>query len=104
GDTSSAGKIEVTIPAYCNTAELTVGTGEKQLKYNLSLGHLDPTDEVSGFKMRMENLGFAVGGIDDTESQEFERALKLFESENGLEVSGKRDVKNQQKIEELYGR
>ncbi len=104
GETKDDGKIEVTIPAKAKTATLTVGKDEDKLEYTLDLGHLDPVDEVTGFKKRLKNLGFGILKTDGTEGEDYENAVKLFESENQLDNTGKSDVRNQSKLKETYGR
>lgn len=104
GQTKDDGKIEVSIPVYAKTGELTVGKGEEEIKFKLNLGHLNPPDKVSGIKQRLHNLGYDIGKIDDIEDKSFENVLKLFESENELPHTGKSDANNQAKLKDIYGR
>jgi len=100
GTTDGAGKVEVSIPAELDAADLDVwvaATGESpDLTLPIRVGHLDPVDTPSGWKARLAHLGFpsASGG---------ERAaLVAFQRKYGLDPSGEADDATRAKLESLH--
>ncbi len=56
---------------------------------NLSLGHLDPKDTVTGAQARLNNLGFSLpGALDGSIGRKTETALRAFQIVNNLPVTG----------------
>ena len=59
--------------------------------YHLLLGHLRPIEEVIGIKMRLLNLGFFDGKLNDEIDDALVSALIEFQVGNGLEPTGEID-------------
>lgn len=74
---------------------------EQPLIYTFELRHLDPTSEISGLQGRLRHLGYAVGPADGTLDPRGEEALRAFQSEHGLDVTGELDQATQDKLREL---
>lgn len=74
---------------------------EQPLIYTFELRHLDPTSEISGLQGRLRHLGYAIGPADGTLDPRGEEALRAFQTEQGLEVTGELDQATQDKLREL---
>jgi hypothetical protein len=57
-------------------------------EYHLSLGHLDPVDQVSGIQKRLTNLGYYEGPINGTLDEATAAALARFQAANQLDSTG----------------
>jgi hypothetical protein len=71
------------------------------LIYTFDLRHLDPTSEISGLQGRLRHLGYAVGAPDGTLDPRSEEALRAFQTDHDLEVTGELDQATQDKLREL---
>jgi len=101
GRTDGAGKVEVAIPP--NARRGTITFREAGDKYNLELGDLDPVTELAGVQGRLRNLGFYAGETDGESSPALEDAIRSFQGEQGLEVTGEADDDTRGKLEDVYG-
>lgn len=104
GKTDNDGKISISIPPNAKKGKLTVSEKGIQVEYVLDLGVIDPIDEVKGFKKRLQNLGYAVGKVDNEINEAFQSVIRAFETENKLEPTGEINDKNKNKLKELYGK
>lgn len=102
GSTDGEGRIEQSIPPNSKSGRLKLREGEEV--YELSIGHLDPLNEISGVQGRLRHLGYYFGPIDGTVSTEFEHALQLFQAAAGFEPSGDLDARTRDALREGYGR
>ena len=100
GATDSSGQLEVLLPANASTGTLQIP--EEKLEYELQFGYLDPLDEISGAQGRLQNLGYYDGEVTGEMSDELEEALEFFQSDSGLDVTGKLDGATQQKLLEHH--
>jgi hypothetical protein len=104
GTTDSDGLLEEAVPIAAATAELTV----EGRVLRLSLGHLNPIDDVlkgdfSGVQGRLKNLGYNVGPIDGKFGRRTRAALASFQADHDLEIDGKPGDATLQKLEEIHG-
>jgi len=74
---------------------------EQPLIYTFELRHLDPTGEISGLKGRLRHLGYAIGPADPTLDPRSEEALRAFQTDQGLEVTGELDQATQDRLRAL---
>lgn len=72
-------------------------------EFRLSLGHLRPIEELIGVKMRLANLGYYDGPLDDREDDDFGAALLRFQIEHDLEATGELDQPTRDAIERACG-
>lgn len=101
GTTDGDGFVEANIPPRSHRGVLLVGDGESERRYDLQLGHLDPFDTLTGVQARLSNLGFACGH--DGELDELTRdALRSFQAEHGLDLTGEPDPSTQAKLREVH--
>jgi N-acetylmuramoyl-L-alanine amidase len=70
--------------------------------FPLDLGHLDPVTEVSGVQGRLNNLGFDCGPVDGLMGPDTEDALRAFQAQMGLQVTGQPDSATQAKLLEVH--
>jgi N-acetylmuramoyl-L-alanine amidase len=104
GHTDGDGRLEVSIPPDAREGRLIVEPGtERETTIPLNLGHLDPTDTISGVKQRLFNLGFECGQIDETETEELEEALRRFQEQHGLEVTGEANDETRDALRDAHG-
>lgn len=102
GKTDDDGAIKHPIPPNAERGELTLGEKGEE-KYPLHLGCINPNSEISGVQGRLRNLGFYLGQADGTLNPETVDALKDFQAEYGLEVTGKPDEPTRNKLVEQHG-
>ncbi|BBO88744.1 PGRP and LysM peptidoglycan-binding domain-containing protein [Desulfosarcina ovata] len=101
GTTDDDGIIEVAIPPNARYGKLTVGPDNTVIK--VALGELDPVDQISGLQGRLNNLGFHCGAVTGEINEATQAALRRFQEEHGLEVTGQPDQQTRDKLEEAHG-
>lgn len=101
GKTDADGKIEHPIPPGAVLGTLILG--EEGERYPLALGHIDPIEETTGVKARLNNLGYACGSVDDAWDEHARAALRRFQKDNNLAETGACDQATRSKIQEAYG-
>jgi len=105
GTTNSKGRVEIEIPPDAENGKLRVkDTAYKELP--LKIGHLDPVEEITGQKGRLNNLGYNSGPVDNQETEQFRSAIEEFQCDafkNISQVDGKCGPKTQKKLKESYG-
>ena len=100
GKLDGEGKLEQFIPPNCKGGSLKLKSGKEIIP--IKLGHLNPIDEISGVKQRLNNLGFHCGGEDNSWSDQGKAALKEFQSKHKLPESGALDAATKSKLQELH--
>lgn len=104
GMSDGDGFIEQLIPADGRDATLLVEPDtEQQRTIELNLGHMDPSAEASGASKRLRNLGYDVATDIDRETPQLQLAMKQFQIDQGLPVTGKLDDTTRQKLEDCHG-
>lgn len=101
GKTDGDGKVEVWIPPHAREGKITFC--DDNCAINLKLGGLDPIDQLSGIKGRLNNLGYNCGATDENLNAATRAALKHFQEKNGLEASGSPDDQTRSKLQEVHG-
>jgi hypothetical protein len=96
GRTGSDGAVDEVLPAYVRAAELVVWPGEaRETRSALQIGALNPKEEASGVRQRLENLGFS-------RLLPREEQIRAFQSYMGLPASGALDGATREKLDELH--
>jgi N-acetylmuramoyl-L-alanine amidase len=109
GTTDGEGMIEHRIKPDAKKGVLTVYTKSRTEKYQLRLGDIDPHDTETGVGQRLTNLGVGpiggplVAGKVGEDDEAFARAIKLFQKQTALPVSGRIDPATRDKLEEISG-
>jgi len=102
------GKIEQRIPENAQKATLTIKDPKTPINDEvipIQIGYLDPVEEVSGQKARLNNLGYFAGPLDKEDEDIFRSAVEEFQCENMGKnaVDGKCGPMTQAKLLELHG-
>jgi len=108
--TDSRGRLQQEIPATAEKALLVIHDPDTPLNetaITLKIGHLDPVEEISGQKARLQNLGYLAGSLEDVDDEEsemrFKAAVEEFQCDEGLKVNGICDPKTQAKLKKVHG-
>lgn len=96
GTTDGDGFVKGSLPPDAQEGKLTVGESGNQETFVLRFGHLDPMDSEDGVAGRLKNLGYSA-------AKDFPGALKKFQADNGLPVTGEADDATRNKLKELFG-
>jgi len=102
GKTGPKGLVEEPIPPDAREGFLVIQKKEREFRYDLDFGHLDPLETTTGVKARLANLGFDPGPIDQEERPEFTSALNRFQEKYGLEQTGKPDPPTLDKLDQVH--
>lgn len=104
GTLDGDGVLEEKIPAQLMSAEVTVGGVTR----TVLIGNLNPLadtddDGVSGAQARLVNLGYITGDIDGDLGPMTQAALREFQGDHDLEVTGELDDDTIAKLKEEHG-
>jgi hypothetical protein len=104
GSLDGDGVLEQKIPADVTPAEVTIG----ELTRVVLIGHLNPLsdtddDGVSGAQSRLVNLGYVTGDIDGQLGPMTQAALREFQADHGLDVTGELDDDTVAKLADEHG-
>lgn len=104
GQSTSGGEISVSVPPGAKTGklELTDKNGEEE-EYDIALGYLDPIEEMSGVQGRLRGLGYYYGDISGENSDELGDAIREFQEDNGMEVTGEVDDALRSQLQSDFG-
>jgi hypothetical protein len=104
GNLDADGNLDVSISPAARTASLLIGDKVNPVRFELSLGNLDPLNTISGVQDRLNNLGFNCGierGIVDDQTH---MAIRLFQKKYELPEDGEIGDQLKQKLKEMSGR
>jgi hypothetical protein len=103
GETDGDGILEFAIPPKAKVADVRVGPPDREKRFKLQLGVIDPIEEFSGIRSRLENLGFPCGSAEDGEDDAAKEAIRLFQkSFSHPEPSGELDERTRQELQSLH--
>jgi peptidoglycan hydrolase-like protein with peptidoglycan-binding domain len=91
------------VDSHAKSGKLTVGSGRKALNFDLGLGGLDPTSEVNGQQERLKNLGYDCGEITGETTDRTRDALRAFQKDHNLDVTGESDDRTIAALESAHG-
>lgn len=89
GTTAEDGLISQVIPPRAKKAQLKLDVGEE---YHFDLGYMNPLDYTSGVQARLKNLGYFRGDIGGSMNDETHEAIRRFQGDHSLEVTGEPDA------------
>jgi N-acetylmuramoyl-L-alanine amidase len=104
--TDGQGRIEQPILVTAEHGSLVIKdpqTPLQDLVIPLKIGHLNPVEEVSGQQIRLNNLGYDSGPMDQLDEQLFRSAVEEFQCDHGLAVDGICGPRTQAKLKEVHG-
>jgi|SRR5208337_1717840 len=102
GKTNADGELIERIPPNAKTGKIILA-GDNTHPITLSLGQLDPISEVSGIQSRLRNLGFYKGPIDGKLNEATKRAIRAFQTKQGLPTTGVADEATKAQLQKLHG-
>lgn len=102
------GQIELEIPAKAQKATLVIKDPKTPINdevVTIQIGHLDPVEQVSGQKARLNNLGYFAGSMNQEDEDLFHSAVEEFQCERmgTAAVDGKCGQDTQKKLLEIHG-
>lgn len=105
GRTDGAGATSLDVPVHVREVQLEFP--EKHVSCNVRIGNLDPIDEPSGYRQRLEHLGYrkraVVGETEEQVRLADERAVREVQREHGLEPTGVLDDATKHALERAHG-
>lgn len=104
GSTDGEGQVEIELPPNAREGRLVIrpGTPEERV-LPLNLGGMDPISEISGVRKRLSNLGFPCTSTGDEMTDDLASALRMFQQNNELDITGKIDNATKDKLKQLHG-
>ncbi len=105
GTTDANGVLEQEVPGDSRQGKLTIGAHS----WDLLISHLNPLEEdtddhgVSGAQGRLLNMGYDVAEVNGVLGTETEAALREFQAEAGIPVTGRLDAATRVKLLEIHG-
>ena len=100
GETDSTGLLEIPAPPNAKTLKLIVTEGQRSEEYTIALGRVDPIEETTGIQQRLRNLGFP---CPDTDAEQTASALRAFQKEMNLAVTGELDSATRERLLSTHG-
>jgi hypothetical protein len=102
GKLDADGKLQIRVLPNAKVATVIVGEPGFEQSFEFNLGALDPLSELSGVQQRLNNLGY--GCNFETEVGESTRsALRAFQRDKGLVVSGRIDSPTLEALPDKHG-
>jgi peptidoglycan hydrolase-like protein with peptidoglycan-binding domain len=98
-------QIEQQIPKRAENGALTIEDDRSPfgVEVPIKVGHLDPVDEVSGQRARLNNLGYNAGERAAPAELQFRSAVEEFQCDYDLTVDGVCGPQTQAKLLEVHG-
>ena len=111
GSTDGEGLVKQDIPKDAKQVVVRLWLDDypqgRQRLYTLKLGELPPVDELRGAKIRLKNLGYYDGTIDEGKNDDLRLAVADFQDDHkdthGLEATGELDTGTAGALEEVHG-
>lgn len=107
GTTDGNGALEQKVPIGVQTGDLHLD--KLGIDWPLKIGHLDPIEDkgssneiLSGVQARLNNLGFHCGEVDGIQGPLTESAIRAFQQNYGLTVTGTPNNATRAKLAELH--
>jgi hypothetical protein len=93
---------EIKPDAAAGTLKLKDDSLPLDLNLELKIGHLDPLDQVTGQKARLNNLGYDAGEVNEELTLQFKSAVEEFQCDQKLAVDGDCGKNTQAKLKTVY--
>lgn len=103
GRSDADGYIVIMVRPNDRELNLTVTEGSKTDEYKLPLGSIDPIEELSGAQHRLTNLGYSCASEEGTLGEVTKAAIRAFQKEMALDVSGELNDATRQKLKDVHG-
>lgn len=99
--TDAEGVIERQIRPTAENGRVTIE--ESRVEAPLAIGHLDPVEVMSGWRARLNNLGYDAGPSDDPKDAQVRSAVEEFQCDRDLPVTGDMDTNTQSALRAAHG-
>lgn len=104
GSSDGDGMVEIPIPGCASHGRITFHPGTKdEISFDLGLGQLDPVSSTKGQSQRLHNLGYECPPNIEAADDVMRNAIRRFQADNQLDVTGTADQAVQDKLAELHG-
>lgn len=107
GKTDNVGHLEHWIATTEKSGILIVTIDEpgfpETLEWDLDLGQMPPYTTIAGMQMRLNNLAYLCGKADGDHASKTIAALRKFQKDNDLDVTGEADGPTQEALREAHG-
>lgn len=103
--TDGDGKISFEVPVI--TREVTLVFEERGYRFHVLIGDMDPHDGVAGGKKRLAHLGYIGADLEafgDGADEIVAAAVRRFQEEKGIEVTGELDAATLDALRDAHGR
>lgn len=103
GETGGDGRLRVKLPIDATSGDLKLWLTESETyEWTLDIGHLEPVETVFGVKGHLSNLGYDCGEVNDTLDDAARNALRHFQADNSLPLTGEIDDATRNKLRDLF--
>lgn len=104
GHTDGKGEISHFLAPDARSAEITLLPEDgPEERYTLRLRDLDPVDTVRGLQLRLRNLGYYGGPIDDALGPETVEAMQGFQARSGIARTDAPDARTRDALVQAHG-
>ncbi|MFT3767398.1 MAG: peptidoglycan-binding domain-containing protein [Minicystis sp.] len=108
GTTDGEGRVSVKVPVH--VAEVQVVFPDRRVAFPVRVGHLDPIEEPTGVRQRLQHLGFYEAAQADAPDwadldavERDRRAVTAFQTRHGLPSSGDMDDETRAALQKAHG-
>jgi hypothetical protein len=101
GITDDEGIAEFEVRMDARTVRVTLP--DAAIQYAVSIGDLDPIEEVSGIQSRLRALGYFGGPVDGIETPALRAAIERFQRTYGIPVRGEIDTETREELSKSFG-
>jgi hypothetical protein len=102
GETDAEGYVTESIPPNAISGELWLGKGVNMEEIPIRLGYVNPIDDLRGVQSRLNALNYVCGDEDGTLGDKTREALRNFQLEHQLPVTGEPDQTTLDKLEAMF--
>jgi peptidoglycan hydrolase-like protein with peptidoglycan-binding domain len=96
GQTDGDGFVEQPLPHGAQAGELIIDNDDAtEERHQFNFGTVDPIDTEAGQRHRLADLGY--------NAEDFEKAIRAYQRDHGLEVTGQADTATRDKLAEEFG-
>jgi len=104
GSIAADGNLSEIIKPNAKKAVLTLSPpGSDDERYEFQLGHMNPADDGAGCQGRLQNLGYYDGPINGNLDDATVEAIRRFQEDEGLEITGQPDSATQAALGRRHG-
>ncbi len=103
GQTDRDGLLEEEIPFEATEARVRLKGNDEGEEFVFKIGYLEPARKLAGAQARLHSLGYNTGPTDNLMGPMTERALKIFQRDQELEITGELDENTVNALLDAHG-